>query len=178
MHSYCESLVFPKSAKSDWRNGTSDRKPDSSEQDRSQLNDEKEGKETSMTATSKESASDREILLVGPYGVLGTGVIDAVTANPAWRVTTAARRPAPTYRTQTPPRHISVDLMDREGTIKEVSESHRVAKRLSHRQFQRRSKRAQRTHQDAARRNIRRDAAIGRVLLESSCEDGRVAAKN
>ena len=70
-----------------------------------------------MTVTSKESASDREILLVGPYGVLGTGVIDAVAANPAWRVTTAARRPAPTYRTQTPPRHISVDLMDREGTI-------------------------------------------------------------
>ena len=74
-----------------------------------------------MTATSKESASDREILLVGPYGVLGTGVIDAVAANPAWRVTTAARRPAPTYRTQTPPRHISVDLMDREGTIKAFS---------------------------------------------------------
>ncbi len=43
-----------------------------------------------MTATSKESASDREILLVGPYGVLGTGVIDAVAGNPAWRVTTAA----------------------------------------------------------------------------------------
>jgi hypothetical protein len=43
-----------------------------------------------MTATPKESASDREILLVGPYGVLGTGVIDAVAANPAWRVTTAA----------------------------------------------------------------------------------------
>ena len=39
-----------------------------------------------MTATPKESASDREILLVGPYGVLGTGVIDAVAANPAWRV--------------------------------------------------------------------------------------------
>jgi hypothetical protein len=51
-----------------------------------------------MTATSKESASDPEILLVGPYGVLGTGVIDAVAANPAWRITTAARRPAPTYR--------------------------------------------------------------------------------
>jgi len=33
-----------------------------------------------MTATPKESASDREILLVGPYGVLGTGVIDAVSA--------------------------------------------------------------------------------------------------
>ena len=74
-----------------------------------------------MTPTYKESASDREILLVGPYGVLGTGVIDAVAANSAWRVTTAARRPAPTYRTQTPPRHISVDLMDREGTIKAFS---------------------------------------------------------
>jgi hypothetical protein len=36
-----------------------------------------------MTPTSKESASGREILLVGPYGVLGTGVIDAVAANPA-----------------------------------------------------------------------------------------------
>src|SRR5258708_5111910 len=52
-------------------------------------------KETSMTATSKESVSDREILLVGPYGVLGTGVIDAVAANPPWRVRTAARRTAP-----------------------------------------------------------------------------------
>src|SRR5258708_30299387 len=71
--------------------------------------------------TTKESASDREILLVGPYGVLGTGVIDAVAANPAWRITTAARRPAPTYRTQTPPRHIPVDLMDREGTIEAFS---------------------------------------------------------
>jgi hypothetical protein len=52
-----------------------------------------------MIPTNKESASDREILLVGPYRVLGTGVIDAVAANPAWRVTTAARRPAPAYRT-------------------------------------------------------------------------------
>src|ERR1700719_2330008 len=77
--------------------------------------------ETSMTTTPKAAASDREILLVGPYGVLGTGVIDAVAANPAWRVTTAARRPAPTYRTQTPPPHISVDLMDREGTTKAFS---------------------------------------------------------
>jgi hypothetical protein len=46
-----------------------------------------------MTATPKENASNREILLVGPYGVLGTGVIDAVAANHAWRVTTAARDP-------------------------------------------------------------------------------------
>ena len=56
-----------------------------------------------MTATSKESASDREILLVGPYGVLGTGVIDAVAANPAWRVTTAARRPDISHPNPTPP---------------------------------------------------------------------------
>jgi hypothetical protein len=68
-----------------------------------------------MTPTPKESASDREILLVGLYGVLGTGVIDAVAANPAWRVTTAACRPAPTYRTKTPPRHISVDLIGSGG---------------------------------------------------------------
>src|ERR1700674_1447481 len=74
-----------------------------------------------MTATPKESASDREILLVGPYGVLGTGVIDAVAPTRACRLTTEACRPAPTFRTQTPPRHISVDLMDREATIKAFS---------------------------------------------------------
>jgi hypothetical protein len=37
----------------------------------------------SMTPTHKESGSDRGILLGGPYGVLGTRVIDAVAANPA-----------------------------------------------------------------------------------------------
>ena len=58
----------------------------------------------------------RQILLVGPYGVLGTGVIDAVAENPQWGVTTAARRPAPAYRAQSAPPHIGVDLMDREGT--------------------------------------------------------------
>jgi hypothetical protein len=35
-----------------------------------------------MTPTPQATASDCEILLVGPYGVLGTGVIDAVAANP------------------------------------------------------------------------------------------------
>ena len=58
----------------------------------------------------------REILLLGPYGVLGTGVVDAVAANPAWRVVTAARRPAPAYRERDGVRHINVDLLDREGT--------------------------------------------------------------
>ena len=56
----------------------------------------------------------RQILLVGPYGVLGTGVIDAVRENPQWGVTTAARRHAPAYRAQSAPPHIRVDLMDHE----------------------------------------------------------------
>src|ERR1700737_3317373 len=104
---------IPQSARSPCRNGTSDSRH------LALLN--AKWKETSMTATPKESASDREILLVGPYGVLGTGVIDAIAANPAWRVTTAARRPAPTYPTKTPPRHISAPPMDREGAIKAFS---------------------------------------------------------
>src|ERR1700719_2913149 len=101
---------IPRIATSPCRNGTSDRRH------LAPLNT--KWKETSMTATPKESASDREILLVGPYGVLGTGVIDAVAANPVWRVTTAARRPGPTYRTKTPPHHISVDLRERGGQMK------------------------------------------------------------
>jgi nucleoside-diphosphate-sugar epimerase len=70
---------------------------------------------------STETPPTREILLVGPYGVLGTGVLDAAVANPAWRVTTAARRPPPAYRASTALRHIDVDLLDREGTIKAFS---------------------------------------------------------
>jgi hypothetical protein len=62
-----------------------------------------------------EHVVQRLILLVGPYGVLGTGVVDAVTENPQWGITTAARRPVPTYRAQAAPTHVSVDLMDREA---------------------------------------------------------------
>src|SRR5258708_3704951 len=64
----------------------------------------------------------REILVVGPYGVLGTGVLDAAAADPSRGVTTAARRPAPNYRPDSADRHITVDLMDHEGTIKTFSE--------------------------------------------------------
>jgi hypothetical protein len=71
-----------------------------------------------MSATSETPVAERQILIVGPYGVLGTGVVDAVAENPRWGITTAARRPAPTYRTQAAPPHISVVLMDREGTTK------------------------------------------------------------
>jgi nucleoside-diphosphate-sugar epimerase len=69
-----------------------------------------------MSTTSETPVTQRQILLVGPYGVLGTGVIDAVAENPQWGVTTAARRPAPAYRAQSAPPHIRVDLMDGEGT--------------------------------------------------------------
>ena len=72
--------------------------------------------------TTKEALESREILLVGPYGVLGTGVLDAAAANPAWRITTAARRPTPTHRASTALRHINVDLLDREGTMKVFSD--------------------------------------------------------
>jgi len=75
-----------------------------------------------MTKVSERAAAKREILVVGPYGVLGTGVLDAAAADPSWRVTTAARRPAPIYRPNTAAGHIAVDLMDREGTIKALSE--------------------------------------------------------
>ena len=74
-----------------------------------------------MSAISETPLTKRHILLVGPYGVLGTGVIDAVAENPKWGITTAARRPPPTYRAQAAPPHISVDLMDLEGTTKAFS---------------------------------------------------------
>jgi nucleoside-diphosphate-sugar epimerase len=74
-----------------------------------------------MSATAETHVAQRQILLVGLYGVLGTGVIDAVAANRKWGITTAARRPPPTYRAQAAPPHVSVDLMDREGTTKAFS---------------------------------------------------------
>src|ERR1700688_4676564 len=74
-----------------------------------------------MSATSETPVTERQILLVGPYGVLGTGVIDAVAENPKWGITTAARRPPPAYRAQAAPPHISVDLMDRESTANAFS---------------------------------------------------------
>jgi hypothetical protein len=79
-----------------------------------------------MSAFAEIQIAQRHILLVGPYGVLGTGVIDAVAENPKWGITTAARRPPPTYRAHPAPPHISADLMDREGTAKAFSSLDRV----------------------------------------------------
>jgi hypothetical protein len=75
-----------------------------------------------MTPTTEKALPAREILLVGPYGVLGTGVLDAAAANAAWRITTAARRPPPTHRPSTALRHINVDLLDRKGTMQVFSD--------------------------------------------------------
>jgi nucleoside-diphosphate-sugar epimerase len=79
-----------------------------------------------MSATSGKPIAERQILIVGPNGVLGTGVVDAFAENPRWGITTAARRPAPTYRAQAAAPHISVDLMDREGTTKAFSSLSKV----------------------------------------------------
>ena len=80
-----------------------------------------------MSATSEVRVAERQVLIVGPYGVLGTGIVDAVAENPRWGIITAARRPAPTYREQDAPPHISVDLMDREGTTKAFSSLNKVS---------------------------------------------------
>src|SRR5258708_6787537 len=53
-----------------------------------------------MSATSEARVAERQVLIVGPYRVLGTGVVNAVAENPRCGITTAARRPAPTYRLQ------------------------------------------------------------------------------
>src|ERR1700689_5333920 len=79
-----------------------------------------------MSAPSETPVAERQILLVGPYGVLGTGVVDAVAENPQWGITTAARRPVPTYRPQAAPPHVTVDLMARQGTTKAFSSLNEV----------------------------------------------------
>jgi hypothetical protein len=39
-----------------------------------------------MPVASETPVTERQILLLGPYGVLGTGVIDAVAENPKWGI--------------------------------------------------------------------------------------------
>jgi hypothetical protein len=59
-----------------------------------------------MTTTTEKALPAREILLVGPYGVLG-----AAAANAAWPITTAARRPPPAHRASTALRHINAERL-------------------------------------------------------------------
>src|SRR3984893_10665831 len=79
-----------------------------------------------MSASTEPQVAQRQILLVGPYGVLGTGVVDAIAENPRWGITTAARRTVTLYRAQAAPPHVSVDLMDREGTTRVISSLDKV----------------------------------------------------
>jgi len=55
-----------------------------------------------MPTVSETRIAERQILLVGPYGVLGTGVVDALVENPKWGITTAARRAVPTQYKRAP----------------------------------------------------------------------------
>src|ERR1700694_1268476 len=79
-----------------------------------------------MSATAETHGAQRQILLVGSYAALSTAVVAAVAENPQWGITTAARRPVPTYRAQAAPPHVSVDLMDREGATKAFSSLDKV----------------------------------------------------
>jgi hypothetical protein len=47
-----------------------------------------------MPANSETLVAERQILIVGPYGVLGAGIFDAVAENQKWGITTSARRAA------------------------------------------------------------------------------------
>jgi nucleoside-diphosphate-sugar epimerase len=55
-------------------------------------------------------AGERNALVVGGSGLLGSNLIRALGDQPAWRVTTLSRRPVDTA---VPVRHIGVDLLDR-----------------------------------------------------------------
>jgi nucleoside-diphosphate-sugar epimerase len=68
-----------------------------------------------MSTNFKTSESQRELLVLGAYGALGTGITDAAVADPSWRVVTAGRRPPPAHHFSegTAPPNVSVDLLDR-----------------------------------------------------------------
>jgi uncharacterized protein YbjT (DUF2867 family) len=55
-----------------------------------------------MSTNFETPESQRELLVLGAYGVLGTGITDAAVADPSWRVVTAGRRPPPAHQRATP----------------------------------------------------------------------------
>ena len=48
-----------------------------------------------MTKNTTDKNFARHLIVVGGYGVVGNGVVDAISPLPNWRVTTVARREAP-----------------------------------------------------------------------------------
>lgn len=76
-----------------------------------------------MVGRSDTSAEIRELLVVGAYGVIGTGIIDAAVADPHFRVATTGRRAPPAHHFasgQTPP-NVKVNLLDRAATLATLS---------------------------------------------------------
>lgn len=68
------------------------------------------------------AAGPREIIVLGGYGVTGAAVVDA-SVERGWPVITASRRAAPTHLLggAPAPRHVSVDLLDREAVVSAFS---------------------------------------------------------
>ena len=65
----------------------------------------------------------RHLIVVGGYGVVGNGVVDAISPLSNWRVTTVARREAPhkLLNGKIAPPHVQVDLLDLASTKKAFS---------------------------------------------------------
>jgi len=83
-----------------------------------------------ITATSEESTSEREILLVAHMACLAQG---CSTLSPLTRTGASQRRrvdPCRPIGAKPRPRHLSVDLMDREGTIKAFTDLDTVTDRF------------------------------------------------
>jgi nucleoside-diphosphate-sugar epimerase len=59
----------------------------------------------------------QHLLVVGGYGVVGTGVVNHILGMPDWRITTVGRSPAPTHLVdgRVAPPHIQADLLDTES---------------------------------------------------------------
>ena len=72
-----------------------------------------------MNDQSETTTSARRLLVVGAFGVLGTGITDAALADPAWQVVTAGRRPPPSHHFPSgqAPLNVGLDLLDRQSTM-------------------------------------------------------------
>jgi nucleoside-diphosphate-sugar epimerase len=64
------------------------------------------------------SAAPRQLLLIGPHGVVGSAIADRLSGSAEWQMTTASRRRATSTpsRAGSGERHVSVDLLDAAAT--------------------------------------------------------------